>query len=50
VDPARLMNMVRKTKGAQFTPAGVLQLPLESLTGAAEILSYLSERLSELRV
>jgi len=28
VDPARLMNMVSKTRGAQFTPAGVLLLPL----------------------
>ena len=29
VDPARLMNIVGKTRGAQFTPAGVLLLPLD---------------------
>ncbi len=50
VDPARVMNMGRKTRGAQFTPAGVLQLPLDGLAGASEILRFLSERLGELRV
>ncbi len=29
VSPARLMSLVKKTAGAQFTPAGVLRLPLE---------------------
>ena len=47
VDPARLMNLVRKTNGAQFTPAGVLLLPVD---GAApgEILRGLEERLGQL--
>jgi len=45
VDPARLMNIVGKARGAQFTPAGVLLLPLEGLTGAGEILHLLSEKL-----
>jgi transcription-repair coupling factor (superfamily II helicase) len=50
VDPGRLMNIVSKTKGAQFTPAGVLLLPLEaSQTGAGEILRFLSEKLESLR-
>ncbi len=49
VDPARLMSMVGKTRGAQFTPAGVLQLPLDGLTGAGEILKFLSDRLGELK-
>ncbi len=49
VDPARLMNIVSKTKGAQFTPAGVLLLPLEGQTAAGDILRYLSDRLSQLQ-
>jgi len=49
VDPARLMNIVSKTKGAQFTPAGVLMLPLDGQSGAGEILRFLEERLEELR-
>ena len=36
VDPARLMDMVAKTRGAQFTPAGVLLLPLDGQTAAGE--------------
>ena len=48
VDPARLMDLVAKTRGAQFTPAGVLLLPLESLTGASEILRFLAEKLARL--
>ncbi|HEY2016180.1 MAG TPA: transcription-repair coupling factor, partial [Bryobacteraceae bacterium] len=49
VDPGRLMNIVKKTKGAQFTPAGVLLLPLEGPTGAGEVLQFLSEKLAELK-
>ncbi len=48
VDPTRLMNIVHKTKGAQFTPAGVLLLPLDGQTGAGEILRFLGERLQQL--
>jgi transcription-repair coupling factor (superfamily II helicase) len=48
VDPARLMNIVAETPGAQFTPAGVLVLPLAGQTGAAEILSFLEEKLGQL--
>jgi transcription-repair coupling factor (superfamily II helicase) len=48
VDPARLMNIVRKTKGAQFTPAGVLLLPLDG-AAAAEILRGLQEKFEELK-
>jgi transcription-repair coupling factor (superfamily II helicase) len=29
IDPARLMELVSRTEGAQFTPAGVLRLPVE---------------------
>src|SRR3954452_2181671 len=48
VDPARLMNIVGKTRGAQFTPAGVLLLPLEGQTAAGDILRFLAEKLSQL--
>jgi transcription-repair coupling factor (superfamily II helicase) len=49
VDPARLMNLVAKTRGAQFTPAGVLLLPLEA-PSAGEILRHLEEKLAQLQV
>jgi len=49
VDPARLMNIVSTVKGAQFTPAGVLMLPLDGRTGAGEILRFLRENLEPLR-
>ena len=49
VDPARLMNIVGKARGAQFTPAGVLLLPLDGQTAAGEILGFLSEKLEQLR-
>jgi transcription-repair coupling factor (superfamily II helicase) len=50
VDPSRLMNIVSKTKGAQFTPAGVLILPLPGQIGAREVLSFLQEKLEQLKV
>jgi transcription-repair coupling factor (superfamily II helicase) len=49
VEPARLMNIVAKTRGAQFTPAGVLLLPLDGTGAAGEILRFLSEKLEQLR-
>jgi hypothetical protein len=49
VDPARLMRMVGKTRGAQFTPAGVLLLPLDGQTGAGDILRFLEDKLEQLR-
>src|SRR5262249_31994781 len=49
VDPARLMNLVGKTPGAQFTPAGVLLLPMDGLTAPGEILRFLGEKLEQLR-
>jgi transcription-repair coupling factor (superfamily II helicase) len=48
VDPQRLMRIVAKTRGAQFTPAGVLLLPLEGRTTAGEILKFLGEQLQKL--
>jgi transcription-repair coupling factor (superfamily II helicase) len=48
VDPARLMRLVGKTRGAQFTPAGVLLLPLEGQPGAGAALQYIAEKLEQL--
>jgi len=49
VDPARLMNLVGKSRGAQFTPAGVLLLPLEGQSAPGEVLGFLQEKLEQLR-
>ncbi len=50
VDPSRLMALVSHTRGAQFTPAGVLRLPIERDGGPAHLLTFLRERLAELQV
>jgi len=42
------MTIVSKTAGAQFTPAGVLLVPLGERTAAGEILAFLSEKLQQL--
>jgi hypothetical protein len=49
VDPNRLMQLVSKTKGAQFTPAGVLMLPLDGQNGTGEILKFLADKLKQLQ-
>jgi transcription-repair coupling factor (superfamily II helicase) len=49
VDPARLMHLVEKSPGAQFTPAGVLLLPLEGQASAARILGFLDAKLEQMR-
>jgi transcription-repair coupling factor (superfamily II helicase) len=49
IDPVRLMNLVSHTAGAQFTPAGVLRLPLDSAgPEPAKILEFITERLEHL--
>ena len=48
VDPARLLDLVRRTRGAQFTPAGVLQVPFDGLSAPAAVLGFVRERLAEL--
>ena len=50
VDPSRLMALVSGTKAAQFTPAGVLRLPLDGLTTPDRILGFLKQSLSELAI
>ncbi len=49
VDPARLMDIVSHTRGAQFTPAGVLVLPLDGQTSAGEVLYFIGEKLERMK-
>jgi transcription-repair coupling factor (superfamily II helicase) len=49
IDPAKLMNLVSRTRGAQFTPAGVLQVPLDGQPTPGAVLQFVRERLAELR-
>ncbi|MDX2152830.1 MAG: transcription-repair coupling factor [Bryobacteraceae bacterium] len=49
VDPARLMDVVRRTQGAQFTPAGVLKVPAPGVgTAAGPLLEFLRELMDQL--
>jgi transcription-repair coupling factor (superfamily II helicase) len=49
IEPSLLMHLVSSRTGAQFTPAGVLRLPLAaSGEGAAAVLDYLDGALKEL--
>ena len=50
VDPTRLMDLVRRTQGAQFTPAGVLRLPVDGTGPASGVLGSLGECLAGLEV
>ncbi len=50
VDPSRLMSIVSQTKGASFTPGGVLLLPLDGQTAAGDILKFLAGKLQQLQV
>lgn len=48
IDPNRLMSLVTKTQGAQFTPAGVLRLPLDGAQAPVDVLKQLKEKLEAL--
>ncbi|MBV9767067.1 MAG: transcription-repair coupling factor, partial [Acidobacteriaceae bacterium] len=48
IDPFRLMALVRNTANAQFTPAGVLKLPLGTGTDPARLLDELKAALLDL--
>ena len=48
IDPARLMSLVTATEGAQFTPAGVLRLPLDGAHDAGRVLGLLEDQLKQL--
>jgi hypothetical protein len=43
------MNLVKETEGAQFTPAGVLRIPLDGASDAAKVLDLLDKRLEQLK-
>ena len=49
IDPKRLMSLVTATEGAQFTPAGVLRLPLDGAGGANQLLDLLESQLAQLQ-
>ncbi len=44
VDGEKLMALVAATRGAQFTPAGVLRLPMEGVVTAGAVLSFIETR------
>jgi transcription-repair coupling factor (superfamily II helicase) len=48
IEPARLMELVSGTPGAQFTPAGVLRLPADGQQGALRLLGLLAKNLEKL--
>jgi len=48
IEPARLMHLVSTRQGAQFTPAGVLRLPLPQSNDNAGLLDYLDGSLRDL--
>jgi transcription-repair coupling factor (superfamily II helicase) len=48
IDPLKLMELVRKTAGAQFTPAGVLKLPVAVSSNPAQLLEELRSTLLSL--
>ena len=45
VDGEKLMALVSETPGAQFTPAGVLRLPVDGAGTAAAILAFIADKL-----
>jgi transcription-repair coupling factor (superfamily II helicase) len=45
VDAAKLMSLVSGTQGAQFTPAGVLRLPMDGAANPAQVLEFIEDRL-----
>jgi transcription-repair coupling factor (superfamily II helicase) len=48
IDPARLMDLVSSQEGAQFTPAGVLKLPMPASGESTAILEFLQASLETL--
>ena len=39
------MKIVSQTRGAQFTPAGVLMLPLDGQSAAGDVLRFVAKKL-----
>ena len=48
IDPQKLMALVSTRPGAQFTPAGVLRVPLPAQQETAVVLEALAETLAAL--
>ena len=44
------MSLVSHSPGAQFSPAGVLMLPLDGATAPGEILEFLKQRFAQLQL
>ena len=49
IEPDRLMNLVTNTEGAQFTPAGVLRLPVDGASNPTKVLQQLEAHLAQLQ-
>ena len=47
VDARKLAELVSKTQGAQFTPAGVLRVPLDRLESPAAVLEFVKDEVLE---
>ncbi len=47
VDARKLAELVSKTPGAQFTPAGVLRVPLDRLEGPGAVLVFVKDEVLE---
>ena len=47
VDARKLAELVSKTQGAQFTPAGVLRVPLDRLEGPRAVLEFVKDEVLE---
>ncbi len=48
IDPSKLMALVASREGAQFTPAGVLRLPLSATENAAAVLDFVKASIDAL--
>ena len=45
VDAQKLMDLVARTKGAQFTPLGVLRIPIDGNAPPAAMLDYIDHQI-----
>jgi transcription-repair coupling factor (superfamily II helicase) len=48
IDPFKLMALVRSTAGAQFTPAGVLKMPLKATANPAQLIDEIRNIIEQL--
>ena len=45
VDAVKLMGVVSSTPGAQFTPAGLMRVPMDGITAPGAVLEFMREKL-----